>query len=402
MARVLSVFRSPAARPRLIAWSFAAIAITALLMGASMAMTSTAWFCNDVCHVVHKDNAKAYFASSHSKVSCMACHYPVGLQPAGFTLDRMDKLLDIMPAIQGDFEMPLNGDSHLALTFADSQCTQCHNMPNREATPTYGVRINHGIHTEKGIVCTACHNRVAHPEETIEFELPNNGPKANFMKMTACYRCHSLTNESPSDFWAPGQCGKCHGETFDLVPDTHDAANWYADRGDSSGHAGAATEEASQTAEAIEHWDEEKVEFYEKGPRVLVRMAGIDESLKTDVPPPATINECFTCHVREEFCDSCHGVQVPHPAEFVEKHGTELSSAKDAVSCAVCHNKTGDAKNDAATCALCHHPGYDPASTQPWRTQHDEVVRRDGAPACFQCHEETFCSHCHVEQAMQD
>jgi hypothetical protein len=125
-----------------------------------------------------------------------------------------------------------------------------------------------------------------------------------------------------------------------------------------------------------------------------VRLAGIDESVKTEVPPPATINECFTCHVQEEFCDACHGTPIPHAADFVEAHSSEFT-AEDATSCATCHNKTGDAANDDKTCTICHHGQFDPAAG-PWTLQHPDDVAENGTDGCFECHEAVYCASCHV------
>ena len=394
MSRLTAPFTDPKRRPRTIVWGFVVIIVLAAVFAVSMAATSTFWFCNDVCHTVHADNKQAYYDGVHDKVSCVACHYPPNMNVVALSLDRMDKLLDIAPTISGDVEMPLNGLSRLALTTPDDQCTQCHDLAHRPVSPQLGVVIDHDVHTESGIVCATCHNRVAHPEDDIEFTLPGNGPKADFMKMTSCYRCHSLTGESPSEFVAPGTCATCHDAEFNLYPASHTVEDWYNDRGASRGHAEAATEEASSTAEVEAEWDEVEPGFWEDDARPLVKLAGVDESVKTRVPPPGTINECFTCHIQEEFCDVCHGIRVPHAADFVESHGGELN-LDAAASCAVCHNKTGDAANDALTCTLCHHGQFDPAAG-PWGTQHPLTVAEEGTDGCFECHEALFCASCHV------
>jgi len=382
-------------RRRLVIWlGVVTLLFAAFYVGANM-ITSTRWFCNDVCHVVHHDNARAYYAGSHSEVSCIACHYPVNQNPLSFALDRVDKLFDIMPTIDGTFPMPLNEYSHVALSTHDEQCTQCHSLETRVVTPSRGLRINHDIHTENHINCAACHNRVAHPEDDIELELPGNVKKADFMSMTSCFRCHTLTDESPSEYWAPGECGKCHTPNFDLVPPSHYTEGWYSERGESRGHAQAANTETSHTVEAQAEWDEAEEEFHAKGPRFFARLAGVEHEILVDVPPPSTINECFTCHVREEFCDVCHGVEVPHPEGFVDQHGQTFTAA-DGVNCAICHNKTGDPANDSATCTLCHHSTYDP-TTGPWRTRHDDSVRVVGSGPCFKCHQETYCASCHIQ-----
>lgn len=394
MRNPFAAFKDPARRPRAIIWTGVIVIAFGALYAVSQMVTSTAWFCNDVCHNVHADNKTQYYTSSHAEVSCMACHYPVNMNPVSFVFDRVDKLLDIYPTIAGTFEMPVNAASHVALSTPDSQCTQCHNLANRVVTPRPGLLIDHAVHTESGVVCAACHNRVAHPEEGHEFTLPGNGPKADFMTMTACYRCHTLTGESVSEFKAPGQCSACHPGGFDLVPPSHDVAGWYALRGDSAGHASAAREETSKTAEALHEWAAHEEEFFGREARPLVRLAGVDESIKTKVPPPATINECYTCHIRAEFCDACHGTEVPHAADFIETHGEKFTRGKDAISCGKCHNKTGKVAYDDLTCTLCHHPNWDGEGV--WRTRHPDTVQVSGADACFECHLPTYCSSCHV------
>jgi len=109
--------------------------------------------------------------------------------------------------------------------------------------------------------------------------------------------------------------------------------------------------------------------------------------------PAETVNECYTCH-EPAYCNACHGTDVPHPAEFVKTHSKEFKEA-NAVDCAKCHNKTGKAAYDAQSCHLCHHKPDNPA--QPWRLTHDERARKvDIAKECYSCHNEMYCSTCHV------
>jgi hypothetical protein len=394
MRNPLAPFRDPVRRPRAIIWTLTGLMIAMVLFAGLQAFTSTAWFCNDVCHTVHFDNARAWKAGPHSTISCIACHYPVNMNAVGFALDRLDKLADLPPTIFGTYEVPVNEHSHLGLVTESEQCTQCHNMQNRKFTPTRGMIIDHAVHAENEVTCGVCHNRVAHPEEKITLELPGNLPKQDFMGMSACFRCHTLTGEAPGEYNVSGACELCHNEKFDLVPASHEATAWYTFRGASAGHADAAKEEASHTAEAIVEWDEIAEEFMTKRPRIIPRLLKIEDGFPPDIPPATTINDCYTCHVRESFCDACHGTEVPHPEGFVASHYEEFQEA-DAVDCAKCHNKTGTATNDALTCTLCHHPAWDPAKAG-WLTTHPAVVRSDGADPCYSCHVERFCASCHV------
>lgn len=400
MRNPLSAFADRRRRPRAILWSGVVILLAlGFYLGVNM-VTSTKWFCNDVCHNVHADNAKAYFNASHRAVSCMACHYPVGMDPASLALDRADKLFDIAPAALNTVEMPLNRYSRIALSMPQTQCTQCHDMKHRQITPDPGIKIDHAVHDRRGIICTTCHNRVAH-QELSKLTLKNNERHEDFSKMTACFRCHTLTGSSPSKYTAPGKCSTCHDADFKLTPSTHDAKNWYNAAGDSSGHAKAALAAIASSKKASEEWARDKEEFENEKPRILAqvagKMAGYDESLKVEVPPVATINQCSTCHTGS-FCSNCHGTQVPHPATFRTQHSKTYTKA-NAASCAKCHNRTHDPKYAADSCQQCHHQWWQP-SKGTWAEQHGQIIHRTGlstAKQCYRCHSATMCSQCHTE-----
>ncbi|GAB4281117.1 MAG: hypothetical protein Kow0067_00270 [Coriobacteriia bacterium] len=393
MNRIVRAFTQAETRPRAIVWTGVALVIAIGGFAVSQLVTSQNWFCNDVCHVVHLDNERAWREGSHNDITCMSCHYPVNWNPVSFTLDRVDKLLDIFPTIAKSFHMPVNEYSHVALTTPTEQCTQCHALDTRVVTPSPGIVINHAVHENAGIPCAVCHNRVAHPEN-FDLQLPGNEKKADFMTMTACYRCHTLEETSPSGFRATGECSACHTPELDLMPMSHDVAGWFTERGDSRGHAEAALAEAERVQAAEKDWEEFSPEFYGKEPRFFARLAGVEHELTVDVPPPGTINECFTCHARQ-YCTDCHGVEVPHPEGFVGEHGTRFTPSEDAVNCAICHNPTGDAADDPYTCTLCHHPQWQ-RDAGSWLGTHRYVVRATGGGECFDCHEQSQCAACHT------
>ncbi|MBI5232515.1 MAG: hypothetical protein HY876_10185 [Coriobacteriales bacterium] len=387
----------PDRRARLILWLLVVSFAFAGVFAGSQLVTSTPWFCNDVCHNVHADNAKAWAAGSHANVNCVACHYEPNMNAGSFILDRVDKLVDIPPTIANSFPMPLNGESHMALTVTNEQCEQCHDINTRRVSPSRGVLINHQAHVEKGVNCTACHNRVAHPEKGFDLTLPGNKKKEDWMKMTACFRCHQQPGVTlaagKSEFSAPGECATCHPKDFPLKPETHDAKNWMKLRGDSKAHAKAALGEFDANEEAVAEWEAAEPELAKKQPRVLARIAGVKHVVQVHTVPSKTVNECFTCH-EPKYCTNCHGTEIPHPENFREQHSKKFKEA-NAVDCAKCHNKTGSAAYDGQSCHLCHHKPE--AASRPWRTAHDERARRvDIEKDCYSCHKELFCSTCHV------
>lgn len=361
----LAGFKDPARRPRYLAWTGVIILGFAAIVIAALGATSTYWFCANGCHKVQDDTIIAYDASSHSEVSCMACHMPVGAGPITFLLHKAEALGEAYLTVTNTFHLPLNEGSHLALSehMPSDQCTQCH-TDNREITPGQGIIINHSIHAENDVDCTWCHNRVAHPED-FELTLPGNAKHDDFMEMTACFRCHGFGPEAA----APGACEKCHPPDFELKPESHFVAGFYQEFGDSSGHAALGREEASRTAEVA-----------------APEEAGHGDEL----PSVESINYCSTCHRLDRFCVDCHGLEMPHPTGFDQGHGDRGRDSPDV--CANCHGTA--AGGGTEFCNNCHHKAGDPAL--PWIPQHFEVVRESGAQACFECHNPTFCAECHV------
>lgn len=342
----LAAYRDPARRPRAIIWTVTAVMLLAVFVIVALGVTSTYWFCAEGCHKVQDDTIIAFDASSHNKISCMACHMPVNSDPITFLLHKATALGELYKTVTNTYELPLNPESEVAEEMKPTQCTQCHG-DNRTITPGAGIIIDHAIHAEKDVTCTMCHNRVAHPED-FELTLAGNRKHEDFMKMEACFRCHGLEKGSK----APGECAKCHPAGFELKPANHMEPGFYTKGGDSAGHA----------------------------------------KLKTDEP-----EYCRICHVESTFCVDCHGLAMPHPDGFEKGHG-DLGTSKPAV-CANCHAKGGASTSGSTQfCNSCHHPEGD--AGRPWIPQHFEVVRKSGAQACFDCHKSTFCADCHVNTAL--
>lgn len=368
-------FRDPATRPRAIIWSGLLLIAFVVLWAGGLIGTSFTWFCTDPCHKVHDDNTIAYEASTHSEISCMACHEPVGAGALLFTLKKIEVLPDLTATIFNTYEVPVNPTSALALEMPSEQCTQCHDLKLRKITPSAGIIIDHDVHAEKDITCTSCHNRIAHIEEGVKLVLSQQ-KHDNWMSMDACFRCHG---REEGELEAPAECDACHTKGFDLVPASHDAKGWYAKFGDSSGHAKAAEEESA----SIEAAHERNAEHEGKEEHF--------ESAAAETIASSEVNSCYTCH-EAKFCSDCHKLAMPHPASFAEEHGT-AGYASSAV-CANCHARSAAEAKGTAFCNACHHPASTPGS--PWVTQHPAAVKKDGATPCFECHEELQCSYCHV------
>jgi hypothetical protein len=217
------------------------------------------------------------------------------------------------------------------------------------------------------------------------------------MTMTACFRCHSLGNESPSGagYKAPGTCATCHPATFDLKPASHETTGFYP-----AGHADLAIMEldpatgrpAETVAKPVLHGEShESSEVAESG------YAPETDSEELRVSPVAGVDYCSTCHVVDRFCVDCHGIEMPHPSGFLTNHAEE--GTKNTESCSRCHGGQGQPIKGGGTdfCNNCHHSGADPSRT--WLEQHMDKSRATGAQACFECHNPTYCAECHVRGA---
>ncbi|MEN6430163.1 MAG: NapC/NirT family cytochrome c [Coriobacteriales bacterium] len=392
--------RDPVRRARHIIWIGVALLALAAVIIVAFGATSTYWFCAEICHKVQDDSIAAYDRSSHNMVSCMSCHEPVNADPITFTFKKAKSLGELVFTVTNNYELPLNPDSKLALNTEEmpsKQCTQCHNLDTRKVTPSPGIIIDHAVHEENEINCTACHNRVAHNEsgdwEPVLFN-PNDGPKSvkhqNYMSMTACFRCHTLTAEAPEGgIKAPGTCAACHPADFDLKPANHDAKDFYPkghaklatakiDRSTGKPVLGEESEEATEAEEAEEAEAEEEAEG--------LHLVAVDK-----------VDYGSTCHVVDKFCADCHGMEMPHPAEFKEKTHPELAKTK-LDKCDMCHQVK---KNGYLFCNNCHHGTksnwkYDPKVK--WQTQHAKAVTTNGVAGCLgTCHEQKFCVDCHTK-----
>ncbi len=421
----LSGFKDPVRRPRYIIWTGAAVLVLAAVVIVALGVTSTRWFCAEVCHKVQDDTIISYNRSSHSEISCMACHMPVNADPVTFVLHKAEALIELYLTATDKFELPLNAHSHVSLTMGSNQCTQCHNLEKRTVTPSDGIKIDHKVHAEVNAACPVCHNRIAHKED---FELTLTDPHSgkpnkkhvDLMSMTACFRCHGLEKGAA----APGACAACHPSDFPLKPSNHKAKGFYP-----KGHAEMAREEYEKSQAALagkgskgKTVDEQSFFGPEKAyaggggtgaepvamkdvPKLIAEQrkygASDHASIGERLPVVDSVFYCSTCHT-EQFCVNCHGMAMPHPEEFKEPKDAKSSAGHPVVSkkqsdkCVMCH---GEAEK-TAFCDGCHHGtkvGWEFDKKSPWtQKQHPKAVAKSGVKSCTSCHPVKFCVDCHT------
>lgn len=96
------------------------------------------------------------------------------------------------------------------------------------------------------------------------------------------------------------------------------------------------------------------------------------------------VRTCVACHTPSK-CAGCHGVELPHPRDFPNEHGTlAISGLQD---CLVCHDKP-------SFCDDCH--GIEMPHPKTFRPEHSSITTDTSDPSCLGCHRESDCGECHI------
>ncbi len=212
------------------------------------------------------------------------------------------------------------------------QCRDCHADLDYTASRN-GVLLpafKHQFHLDAGAKCGQCHQTPTHTKQGIRKPT-----------MAKCFGCHSQNDAAAP----PGACDACHPADFPLKPGTHADPDWLP---------------PANRLDAVK--------------------------AKHSVAAAESPQECSVCHA-QSFCEGCHKVSMPHPADWQAAH-PETARKVGGQTCDRCHPQK-------TLCNSCHHKGFDPAAGT-WRQQHRNIVATAGAQPCFSCHSSTTCAHCHT------
>jgi len=231
---------------------------------------------------------------------------------------------------------------------AEGDWPQVHGSRSSSSVPSHGAELACSSCHDPGSFCTKCHHLpLPHPEG-----FATSHGKAITTYQAGCGQCHEQS-----------YCDSCHGTTR---PDSH-----------------------KQTP--FEHWAPDLLassrctvchatEFCTKCHRQnKPESHSGDWIARHGTAALAIDSRCGFCH-EQGMCDTCHGLTLPHPGEFIRKHGRTA----DRATCLRCH--------EIATCRECH-ASVTPQShrASDWLTKH-----KDGdAKQCELCHEEPACTVCH-------
>lgn len=358
--------------------SVSIVFMVALMAGIQQQMRSPN-FCG-LCHMM-KPELYTWQASSHSKVACVTCHVPPGID--NYLKFNLNMVKEFVLAVTGTYTSPIR----MMGAIPSESCKECHNMDNRRTTVSGDLIIPHDLHEKKGIACAKCHKGIAHGnilERRVTYSSDygrwNEAVGKSMMSdnkfvapdMDTCMRCHKLKRVSLS-------CETCH--TTVMIPQDHQDKDFKYGK-----HGKIASKDLVYCNNCHQYMTEVQVEGLKELPKFL-------EVLKKDqgaIPvTPATYAKANT------FCKDCHSKRPPsHKVDlFMMNHG-ELAS-KDKTKCSTCHNLNyvGNSAASQVSCNSCH-----PSSHQPgWKDRHPVHIPPNVKvdQNCYTCHNKETCIGCH-------
>ncbi|MDI6711869.1 MAG: hypothetical protein QMD96_01380 [Anaerosomatales bacterium] len=211
-----------------------------------------------------------------------------------------------------------------------------------------GAGLTYGPAPVERAACLRCHRRVA--DSVVEA----NGIRVDHRACAAdrpCGDCHGASAHGSALRWSKQpvmeECVACHRA------------------------AGSPTECDSCH---VEHTERERLA---KGPWQITHGANWSKTHGM-----GTLQWCATCHP-SGYCVRCHGVGLPHPADFGRTHGALAKAPKAA--CRSCH--------DEALCDGCH--GVPMPHPEGFLVRHSSEASSSADPKCLSCHIQKDCQACH-------
>jgi cytochrome c nitrite reductase small subunit len=381
MAPVIYKIRESLRRPRTHFILGSILVAMLFITAAGISVTSNPRFCI-VCHDMQPEY-NAWKKSSHSQITCYACHVKPGL--VNLIEDKVFVgLPTVVSEITNNYHSPINKGSKVSVEMSNESCLVCHDEIKRKITPSAGLKMNHKPHLQRGIKCTVCHNRVAHRdvknyegEQKVKIDpvindvfkgvlQPKEPDYPDHIKMRYCRRCHTNPENRDKELMAhypqlkdldiPTSCTTCHPNNFNFKPPSHWVAGYFP----------------------YQLPGGKRNSWHSKG-------AKIDKKY------------CLSCHDEKKLCYGCHKLwPMPHPKDWAGGKNLHPKYGKNHKEiCMRCHG-------GIYFCNECHHgvTGYQAKywfSKLPGKTQHKFIVKERGAAYCFRrCHQPTFCAKCHV------
>ncbi|HLE57287.1 MAG TPA: cytochrome c3 family protein [Rhodothermia bacterium] len=360
------------ARPNLVVRVSLGFLIFLIFLGGSIQYTSRPGFCT-TCHYM-EPFYQSWAESSHSEVTCTACHFPPGIM--GTVHGKLAGLEQVVSYMMSSYTRRKPWAE-----IDDASCLQsgCHATRTLQGKVTFkNVVFDHEGHLGelrrgKELRCTSCHSQVVQGEHILVTE-------------TACFLCHLKEYDEPvpggpaaPESAALGDCKTCHD--WESIPPEH-LADFRFDHSLVVEQDLDCTKCHNQTIVGDGfvpqdncyscHFEADRLEKYD------------DSELLHRVHISENKIECTQCHLRIQHkieritaeskleCETCHSsTHAEQLALFTGKaaHGLEgepnpmLEAGLNCSSCHLFHEQLlGEAEVRRASpksCEGCHGEGYD-------------------------------------------
>ena len=294
------------------------LTVVVVLVGASLAATSTPRFCSSCKNMV--SHVQTYDQSAHAGVNCEECHTKPG--PLFFLTSKLQDLQEPVAQLTGDYQKPIVGFVN------NDSCRRCHTDAQLFHTITVnGIRVDHKQFIQAGFLCIRCHSTVAHG---------NSVPVGSrtYPSMDQCLLCHNNHYTTSTGQVATAQCDLCHAQPpANAQPLSHKDPTWPKRHGSIG---------LLSTCSAC-HTAKDACSKCHNGIEMPHAATWIDQHGATVKADGSKV--CGQCHDTKTFCQSCHRVQMPHPADWIGKH-PEVAASVGTDTCFNCHT--------VANCQACH------------------------------------------------
>lgn len=332
----------------------------AISFSGSLNFTSYPVFCS-LCHEM-KPEYQTWAASSHSSISCNACHMDKGANG----LINYEKTLAsrFQKHFKGDYYRPIE----LKKQVTPERCLSCHNI-TRKVSAHGDILIPHEKHLRRKISCLECHSGVAHgkiadrgltEDKDYSFWTPamakdemtriNTG-----LAMQECLDCHESMEVKAT-------CEDCHGAI--KKPPSHFTTRFQRTHG-------------KEARKDIKYCN--MCHSYSKS---FISVDAVDTTAE---------------YARENnFCFNCHMKKPPgHGPDWRNLHGKSIGSMANRNGCLACHDENRLSKAFRSTesdCNKCHYEKHNPN----WLSNHQGRIKKGSFnPECLSCHPSTKCGSCH-------
>lgn len=311
--------------------SWLPVILVAIALAFTYGVTSMDAYCYEACHVVD-EGTKA--TGVHSEAHCVQCHEDPSV--VGVASNVADRARMVWARFSGTRVPGMVSDAYPgyggSAVVDASSCLSCHEdvLDGAIESTAYRVRMSHIEPHDAGTQCVSCHPRSGHEVDGKHVKIP----------MRNCITCHDGEI-------AASACESCHIGDITLA-----------------GREQQIVGEAQTALGSGRH-------LY---PAVDVQVV-----------------DCGSCHESQERCDSCHGLRMPHPKEFLDGYHAKYAAFEKKKLCWRCHAQSDCEKG-------CHLSFATNGHADNWKQDHASAPWDSGCgchgretnldiPICVFCHD---------------